>query len=163
MVWKKATQQRCPSWLRTVRLSPVSHEKIDIGMGKSMAPYMRAQHAGTGSLPGIGQGLKKAQEEQPTQTLLHLSPDRIMLHFWRSTLFSACSWPQPNMPNRKRVRFGCSSFCYRRTLAKGGTHGVQPCQGDPGPPCWRGLQRVQRRRFPWDLASMNGDFSWDST
>jgi len=30
---------------------------------------MRAQHAGTGSLQRIGEGLKKAQEEQPTQTL----------------------------------------------------------------------------------------------
>ena len=39
VVWKKTTKQRCPSWLRTVRLSPVSHEKIDIGMGKSMAPF----------------------------------------------------------------------------------------------------------------------------
>ena len=55
---------------------------------------------------------RKLKKNSPLR-LLHLSPDRIMLHFWRSTNWSACSWPQPN---RKRVRFGCSSFCYRRTL-----------------------------------------------
>ena len=43
--------------------------------------------------------------------------------------------------------------------AGGGTHGVQQCQGDPGHPCWRELQRLHRRRFPWDLASTNGDCS----
>ena len=40
-------------------------------------------------------------------------PDRIMLHFWRSTNWNDCFWPRPS---EKRVRFGCSSFCYRRTL-----------------------------------------------
>ena len=63
--------------------------------------YMPARHAGAGSLQSIGEGLKKTEEQ--LAEIISISQElEIMLHFWRSTVWSGCGWPQPN---RKRVRF----------------------------------------------------------
>ena len=45
---------------------------------------------------------RKQTEEQLAEIISISQELEIMLHFWRSTVWSGCGWPQPN---RKRVRF----------------------------------------------------------
>ena len=47
-----------------------------------------------------------------SDSCISVQTESVRLHFWRSRNWSDCFWPS----DEKRVRFGCSSFCYCRTL-----------------------------------------------